>query len=412
MQLFAICSFLHEEIIDNPKNETFIQNIENAMGEEFEYVHSLENYHADKNQLLYVRTGGAEGIFLSEIYQKGHLNANSIVTILTSGQSNSLAASMEILSFLRLKNIPGRIIHGSIEKIASELKATNKEIPGSIIKKLRKNSRPLESVRLGVIGAPSDWLISSDVSYKTAEEVLGCTLVDLPLEEVETEFQKGTYVLPENIKLNPVNKPKWGKSITEEDFEKALGVYGAIQRIREKNKIDGLTIRCFNLLTSIKSTGCLSLAIFNSTGVPAACESDIPALLSMAVAKVVTGQSGFQVNLSKTDGVNMLFAHCTVPFTMVKDYVYDTHFESGIGVAVHGSLPLGPATVFKVGADLKQYVAEDVEIVDNPYENNLCRTQIIVKSTTLTDYMLNNPLGNHHIILLGHHAEELDRILG
>ena len=120
----------------------------------------------------------------------------------------------------------------------------------------------------------------------------------------------------------------------------------------------------------------------------------------MALVREKYGVSGFQANLSKIDGEDYLFAHCTVPLDMVQDYCFDTHFESGIGAALHGLLPLGKARIFKLGADLQQCFDEEVEIVQNPYESNLCRTQVAIKApAALRNYFLREPLGNHHIIV-------------
>jgi len=75
-------------------------------------------------------------------------------------------------------------------------------------------------------------------------------------------------------------------------------------------------------------------------------------------------------------------------------------------------MPEGPATLLKIGSDLTHFVVRDVELVCNQYENNLCRTQIIVKAEGLKDYMLNEPLGNHHVIFMGHHADEIKKAIG
>ena len=183
-------------------------------------------------------------------------------------------------------------------------------------------------------------------------------------------------------------------------MEGALAIYRALKLIVGKYRLDGLTLRCFDLLTSLGNTGCMALALLNSEGLVATCEGDVPAMLSMALVRSRYGISGFQANLSRIEGDTFLFAHCTVPLDMVGDYVYDTHFESGIGVAVHGLLPQGRARVFKLSADLRSCVDEEIEILENQYGANLCRTQILVRGGSgLKDYFLRGPLGNHHIIV-------------
>ena len=116
--------------------------------------------------------------------------------------------------------------------------------------------------------------------------------------------------------------------------------------------------------------------------------------------------SGFQANPSQIDPVsgNILLAHCTVPLNMVERYSYDTHFESGIGVALHGEMAPGDVTIFKTSADLERLFCEEATLVENRYGRDLCRTQVLLKLNrheVLSDYFLRNPIGNHHIVFHG-----------
>ena len=109
----------------------------------------------------------------------------------------------------------------------------------------------------------------------------------------------------------------------------------------------------------------------------------------------------------------MLLAHCTIPFNMVRRYSFNTHFESGIGIAVHGEMPEGDATVFKLSGDLSRAFCCGADLLENRYEGNLCRTQIVLKvkdapSFVCRDYFLTGPIGNHHIVFSGDYASLFD----
>ena len=395
MRLFTLTSDLHGELARNAHNEPFIKEIEAALGERFDCLESDFSSFGIPGDIIYVRTGGTEGNF-RRVYA-GHVGMP--VRMLTSGQSNSLAASMEIMSWLRDRGIPGEIIHGSAEQIAVQLREGLGVETGPSFRRPFSAPGALQGKRYGVVGRPSDWLISSDVDYAAARELLGAELVDIPIDELVAEV-KSLGPLKDIPALKPLNAPKYGKPFAEGDFVGALKIYSALKMLVVKYSLDGLTLRCFDLLTALGNTGCMALSLLNSEGIIAACEGDVPAMLSMALANEWHGFSGFQANLSKIDGENYLFAHCTVPINMVQDYCYDTHFESGIGVALHGLLPLGKARIFKLGADLQHCFDEEVEIVENPYGSNLCRTQAVIKApAALRNYFLREPLGNHHIII-------------
>ena len=411
--LYTLTSGLHTEMAGDVRKEPFIKDIETALGTAFEIAGAdFSGYGTKPCELIYVRTGGTEGAFKAVFCKDGGRPAiPEPVRLLTSGKSNSLAASMEIMSYLNQHGIKGEILHGSPQYIASRIRSSQGDgVPaaGGLVSRVAPG-RLLEGRRLGVVGRPSDWLISSDVDYAAAREVLGVELVDIRMEELLDEIAAHSHPA---VELPPLNTPKFGNPIPAGDLDVALDIYGALLRIIARHRLDGLTIRCFDLLGTVHNTGCVALALLNSQGYTATCEGDVPAMLSMAVAREVCGQSGFQANLSSIDGDRLLFAHCTVPLSMVRHWVYDTHFESGFGVAVHGELPCGPATIFKLAPDFATAFIAEAELTRNCYEGRLCRTQVILKAEGLAPYFLTAPIGNHHVILTGSCASQLRDALG
>ena len=322
--------------------------------------------------LIFVRTGGTENLFKQRYMDV--LDAKKSVYLLSSYSNNSLAASMEILSWLRQRGIRGEILHGSHQYISSRIQE---------LTQLEAARKALKNTRAAIIGRPSDWLIASDVNREAVQDKLGFDIEYIPIEEVE------------NICGNV--GPKEDGAIT---------IYNAIKSVVTKHQINAFSIRCFDLLSSLKNTGCLALARLNSEGYVAGCEGDGPAMLSMVIARSLTGKSGFQANPARIDVEKgeVLFAHCTIPLNMVERYEFDTHFESGIGVGIRGYMKEGPVTVFKVSGDLTRFFAEEGELIENGKAPNLCRTQQLIRFSDkqATKYFLQNPIGNHHIILQGH----------
>jgi len=373
--LFSLCSSLHAETETEVLKEQFIQEVQTALGEPFEFFgNDFSSYGTHDVDLIFIRTGGTEGLF-RELGLKGDIK------LLTSGQSNSLAASMEILAWLRQKGQMGEILHGTAEQIAQRIKlsASSDQAKTSFIKPLEKMD--FGGVKLGVIGKPSDWLIASEVDYKKAKEKLNVEFLDIPMSELLSELE--------------------GCKVDMRSFQGSEAIYEALLKIVEKYGLGGLTLRCFDLLDTVHNTGCLALARLNAIGIPSSCEGDIPALLSMLITQKRTGCPGFQCNLSKIDGDKFLFAHCTVPLTMVDSYCYATHFESGLGTAIKGELPLGPASIFRISPDLESCIDIPARIVSNESRPLLCRTQIIVEAKGAASYFLQEPLANHHIISWG-----------
>ena len=241
-----------------------------------------------------------------------------------------------------------------------------------------------DKLRLGVVGKPSDWLIASNVDYEDVLRTMNIELIDIPIERM--------------ISLGEVDPGMKG----------AEAIYERLKELVVEYNLQGVTLRCFDLLSTVKNTGCIALSKLNDEGIPASCEGDIPTLLTMMIVKRLTGELCFQVNPARiqNDG-QMLFAHCTLPLKMTEKHEFTTHFESGIGVAIHGDLPTGDYTLVKMSGDMKRLLAVDVELEHCQFEQNLCRTQVWIKANPLvSQYFLTAPIHNHHILIRGHHAAE------
>lgn len=392
--LYTLTSPLHDEQAVNAASQEFISEIEGALGAEFDLCGpDFSSYGNHDLNVIYVRTGGTENLF-SEVFPK--LQGNII--LLTSGKSNSLAASLEILSYLNQHERKGEIIHGSVEYISDRLQ---------VLSKVNAARKALKGTNLGVIGQPSDWLISSNADKDSVKKKLGINLINISIEELITLVNSAedlTEYMPENSVGLSAKVPAAIQKYTEG----ALRIYCALKKLVLEYNLSGLTLRCFDLLSSLENTGCLALAILNAEGIAAGCEGDVPTLLTMTIGKALTGQCGFQANPSRINPQTgeMLLAHCTIPFDMIRAYSFNTHFESGIGIAVHGEVPEGDATIAKFSGNLKRHFCCKADLTSNPYEKSLCRTQIILNvdgnaTEICRDYFLKSPIGNHHVVFTG-----------
>lgn len=391
ISIYTITSGLHDEAAVRSLSDEFLGSIFPDGGYDFKGDCFDDFGEADLN-MIYVRTGGAEGIF-EELLPKLLETGVSYFTLLTSGTSNSLAASLEILSFLKQKGLRGEVLHGSAEYIRGRI---------SQLEKIAQARIRLYGTSLGVIGQPSDWLISSIYDDNAILSELGVSIAEIPMEDLLAEFdrQKAREVNPGTDLPLAVPAPEVRKAVPD-----AIRIYNALKVLVETHDLGALTLRCFDLLGTVHNTGCYALAKLNSEGIPSSCEGDVPALLSMMVAQALTGCTGFQANPARIDVQTgeMLFAHCTIPFNMVDEFNYDTHFESGIGVGIHGHFPEGPVTVFKLSGTLDRAFIAEGELFRNQYEQNLCRTQVWLRlSPADARYFLTDPIGNHHIIIPGH----------
>ena len=367
----------------------FLSSIEKAGNFTLEKC-SYDHYNEAEFCLIFIMTGGTEGIFLNNL----ELFSDKPCYLLASGESNSLAASMEILSYLKNHGYRGEILHGDPVYIANRI---------NCIYRTDKTIKKLVGSKVGTIGGSSDWLIDSEPDEEALNKILGIETSHISMDEFVSEIHKGGY-----------EPNQWTEKILsfgydDKEITKSLNVYGAAKRITDRYGLSAVTIRCFDLLTSVKTTGCLALSILNAEGIYGGCEGDMPSLISMMILGEISQKPVFMCNLNRIDTLNneLIFAHCTLPLNMPYEMSLTTHYESGIGVAIAGSIPEEDFTIFKISNDLSDCFAAEGKIIENRREPNLCRTQIKV-SMSLYDYFLTNPIANHHVICNGKYKSALE----
>lgn len=339
---------------------------------------SLEGF-----SVVLVATGGTEGIIVKE-YDK----LPRPLVLLTDGKANSLAATLELSSWIRDRGDSCTIIHGSIEKIISDLRART----------------AMYGQRIGVLGEPSDWLVASGVDYDLVKKAWGVEYIDIPLSEVERRFYaiKGPdctkFASEFTTKAHSIVEP------SKEDIDKAVRLYLAIKQLVDEYRLNAITVQCFSLISTLHTTGCLALALLNDEGIVAGCEGDLQTIFTMLYVKRIMGKDSFMANPAfvDTDRNEVVFAHCTIGLKQTTEYIIRSHFESQSGVAIQGIMPLKKVSIMKFGGKaLEKSVILHGTIVENQADERKCRTQIRIAldpKTSNADYFLTGSIGNHHVI--------------
>lgn len=274
------------------------------------------------------------------------------------------------------------------------------------------------NARIGVLGGQSDWLVSSDVDYAAAFRNWGVSYIDIPLSEVEDRY-KALAALDERAEEETLSTRflTGSKGIVEpkrDDLRRATRLYLAIRDIVSAYRLDAITVKCFDLIGTTNTTGCLALALLDDNGIPAGCEGDLQSIFTKLLVWKVTGQPSFMANPALIRPNEVLVAHCTIGLNQVNDYIIRSHFESGKGVAIQGILPEGETyTIVKFGGkNLERRAVHKALLIENQNDANKCRTQVLLrtKDNSLSNYLLSDSIGNHHILVKGDWTKQLNEI--
>ncbi|MCX7750691.1 MAG: hypothetical protein N2320_03965 [Candidatus Bipolaricaulota bacterium] len=343
-----------------------------------------EEIQGEPVPVLLVVTGGTEGRALELLARSGRA-----VVLLSHPGHNALPAALEIAAWLRGEGRAVRLVH---------LGAGSEDLP--VLARAIALARALRGKRVGLVGEPSPWLVASSPDPALLREKLGLEVIPIPLDEV---LRRVPAAAP------PVEGE--GAGIGEEERGVGARVYVALRKLVEEQELDALSIACFGLLPH-RLTACWALACLADAGIPAGCEGDLPSLLALMVAQELTGGPGFLANPADLDlkGETLTLAHCTVPLALTRSHVLRTHFESGRGLAVAGEVKPGPYTLVRFGGkELNQGFFVEGRVLDERVgREDLCRTQVRFKLPRgALERLLREPLGNHHVLIPGHHRAVL-----
>ena len=393
IEILTRASALHEKSALDAMKKTLIEALRQAAPFEVEEVTKPSGDHL---AAVLVLTGGVEREVLKLVAQ---LPPTSI--LIAHPGHNSLPASLEILARIRRDGGEGRILYGEPEIVVRELEL---EIA------LANAWNALRFSRVGLIGEPSEWLIASDVDPAYLKGRLAIETINIKISEFKKRIaaaevdKKDVQEFTQNAKNVVGPKP--------EDIKDAIAVYKGLRSLVDEHRLAACSVRCFDLVTDLDTTGCYALARLNDEGIPTGCEGDAQTLFSLYIGSLLTNQVAFMGNVASVDTENKVLglAHCMCPLSMAMHYTIYTHFESDLGIGISGEFPTGPCTVFRLGGERLDQLFVTQGTLENPeFRNDLCRTQLRILTEDPIDALLNAPLGNHHILIPGHHKIAIER---
>ena len=262
----------------------------------------------------------------------------------------------------------------------------------------------LRRLRLLLLGGPENWVQSSERDLERLSERVGVSVTTVPLRVLEdyatrVEAQKALLRAQAWIeRAERVVEPD------EKDVVQACCIELALEQMLDFYDADGAAVACFSLIGDISSTACLALASLNaSTHRMGACEGDVDAAVTLALAKALTGQSAWMANPVIGRDDTILFAHCTAPVAPADGggcLCLRSHHESGLGVSPQVGLWMGQqVTVVRFGRDSSALSVFPGRALDGASEPT-CRTQLRVRLASRRDFV-EHLLGNHQVIVPG-----------
>jgi len=248
-------------------------------------------------------------------------------------------------------------------------------------------------------------------------ENLGIKVRTVGRQKVKEAYEK----VEETDEVKDIAKEyqKNAKDIVEPDSQdliNAARMYVACKNLLDEYEGTAITMDCLGLVGSrlIDTTPCLGFSKLNDEGIPAACEADFDAILTMVLMKHQFGKPSFMNDPVPETVRNILIAaHCTSPTkldgygTKSEPYILRSHSESNIGVSPEVLWREGQnITLAKFQGPTKMIIGSGTVVgnVDTPPAGG-CRTSVEVQMKDKED--ARDTKGFHQLLMYGEHSKEL-----
>ena len=400
INLITFASILQKQATVRGSHETILNELEKYFTVNFVDYRDMHRLTDRDFSLIFIATGGVERMVIQHFES---LPRPAI--LLADGMQNSLAAALEISTWLRGRGIKSEILHGELSETIKRIFVLHSDFQAQL---------QLKGMRIGVIGTPASWLIASNADYLLAKRRWGIEYVDIPLERVCERYNHTTADEVGDACAQLAARALACRDATPEDMLKAMRLYHALKAVIREENLSAITLSCFRLVEMTGTTGCLALALLNDEGIVAGCEGDLQSVFTMLVVKALTGKPCFMANPSMINARTneIVLSHCTVGLRQTEQFIIRNHFETESSIGIQGILPTGDVTLVKCGGEsLDEYYLSTGTLTENTNYINMCRTQVRVRLNTPAKYFLQNPLGNHHILLFGNYEIMLNEFL-
>jgi L-fucose isomerase-like protein len=360
--------------------------------------------------LVVAVTGGTDGM----VYNAARRFPGP-VAVYANTRLNALAAVREAIAALRREGARRPyLVVGPLTPLDEALRRLRSPVRAlAALGKLRGS-------KLGLVGEPEPWILSRP-SPDDLRRVFGVELVRVAWDEMLEEAKRApegrvSEVVGRLTTLFPVVE------VSRQVLEQAVRVYLGLKRVVERYGLAAVAVEAHDMLVEeLRDWGpYLAVALLSDEGVPADYEGDVEAVLTKLLVYLLTGKPSFMANITDFEGSRIVLSHCTVPVSMIDPgrSALVPYFETGRSVAIRGVLREGEVvTIARIGgrASSEILVARGRVVRGSLGRSDLCRTQVLVELEGRVELLLEEPLGNHTVMVYGDHVDELlaaSRLLG
>jgi len=197
------------------------------------------------------------------------------------------------------------------------------------------------------------------------------------------------------------------------EIEEAARFFLAMRAMIAECKACAATIACRDFRTEKLLVPCVALTLLQEHGIPACCQVDIDAVLTMVLFKWAIGLVSFMGGAEAEDD-RLKVSHCVLSRKMNGSAACQPYYLAGYhrnksGPTIHTSLPAGqPVTVARLTRNLERLLIAQGKVVECRDEPGRCRNMLVIQVGNVQKLMtMVRGIQYHLVVACGHYLPRM-----
>jgi L-fucose isomerase-like protein len=267
------------------------------------------------------------------------------------------------------------------------------------------------------------WEITADLGR--VRDVLGVSVEEVPVEELtgacdalcDADRERAGRLCEELTGRAP--DARGARPPSPAAVERAVRVYLAIEAILEARSGTAVTTVCGPIRRAIRAVPCVALMLLQERGIPAACQGDLDAMLTMLLFRRVAGVGSFMGGARREEG-RLTVSHCVLSRRLAgadappaSHYLGRYHDDLDSPTA-HVSVPVGgPVTIARTTGNLEGLLLARGDLRGCLDEPGRCRNSLVIDLPNVEGLMAHvSGIQYHLVVAPGDHRDALAAFAG
>lgn len=327
---------------------------------------------------------------------------------------NSLCGINMFGSFLKKAKKEYNYVYGGFDE-----EAVYEKVKG-IIKAVNIKLK-LKETKFCIIGGRVPGFYLSNVDELKFRHKLGIEIVYYSIASLLNDVNK----IDENRVVEEVDKMKKEVAVvasSDEMLKKSARIYLAINDFKEKNSIDGFTIKCWPEFQELYNCSvCAVVSRLNNEGTMTSCEGDVTGLATMYIQYLISNEKCFFADLVNVNEMGIAKVwHCgPAPICLAANQcetkiIEHPTIKNGVGVAMDFKLKLGRLVMLKIKETEDGYILFMAKGTGVEVDRDLSANQADIKfdnlSEKVVEAIMENGIEHHFAIVYKDIEKELEEV--